>query len=169
MISNGRFAGASQAASAILALKRTGVDAHRIDVYSAKPLELGPGVLDRSSRMSLFAVVGAILFGSAVTAFMYYAQLDYPLTTGGMPLNSVWATGVITFEATMAGAILATTLMFLKESGLVSRKRAAAAAPILRGNEVVVRVAFEPAEADLLAAVLRDAGAISVEVMEESA
>ena len=169
MIINGRFAGASEAVSAVLALKRAGVAAGRIDVYSAKPLEFESGVLDRPSRMSLGAVVGAVLAGSGITAFMFYAQLDYPLITGGMPLTSAWATGVITFEATMGGAILATALMFLKESGLGFPRRAEGAAPTLRGDEVVVRLVYDDDEADVLLASLRSAGAISVEVIEESA
>ncbi len=75
--------------------------------------------------MSLGAVLGAIVAGVAVTAVMFRIQLSYPLVTGGMPITSVWATAVVTFEATMAGAVLATLLLMLRESGLLgARSRA---------------------------------------------
>ncbi len=152
-----RFSNPTPVASAIEALKQAGVDASRIDLYSAKPVELEPGVLDRPSRMSFAAVVGAILVGGGMTAFMYWAQRDYPLVTGGMPLNSIWGTGVISFESTMAGSILATALMFLKEGGLAPWK-SSGPAPVTSGEEVVLRVSCSEDEAERLRAALADNG-----------
>ena len=43
------------------------------------------GVLDRPSKISLIAVSTAILFGSLATAFVYYAQNNYRIRSGGMP------------------------------------------------------------------------------------
>jgi hypothetical protein len=110
-----KFADAGAVEAAILALKSDGAAPEQIELFSSRPVEFKPGVLDRPSRMSLFAVVGAILNGSLATAFMYYTQLDYPLVTGGMPLTSGWATGVITFELTMAGAVAGTVVALLRE------------------------------------------------------
>jgi hypothetical protein len=110
-----KFADAGAVETAILALKSDGAAPEQIELFSSRPVEFKPGVLDRPSRMSLFAVVGAILNGSLATAFMYYTQLDYPLVTGGMPLTSGWATGVITFELTMAGAVAGTVVALLRE------------------------------------------------------
>ena len=62
--------------------------------------------------MSLFAVLGALLGGGLTTAFIFYTKLDYPLVTGGMPLTSGWATGVVTFEFTMGGAVVGRFLRF---------------------------------------------------------
>jgi hypothetical protein len=166
MIVSARFPEHGPVAAAIRELKNAGVDAGRIDLYSAKPVALQRGVLDRPSRMSLAAVAGAALCGAGATAFMFYAQMDYPLVTGGMPLNSMWATGVISFEATMGGAVLAIALMFLKESGLVLR-RSAGAAPIVSGDEVVVRIACASGEAGALQASLIANGASQVDAVEE--
>ena len=46
--------------------------------------------------------------GWLATAFVYWAQNNYKLVTGGMPIFSFWATGVITYEMTMLGAIITT-------------------------------------------------------------
>jgi hypothetical protein len=109
------FTDAGAVEAVVLALKSDGAAPEQIELFSSRPVEFKPEVLARPSRMSLFAVVGAILNGSLATAFMYYTQLDYPLVTGGMPLTSGWATGVITFELTMAGAVAGTVVALLRE------------------------------------------------------
>ena len=154
------------AGPAIVSLKRYGLGRDEIEVYSGKPLELGPGVLDRPSRMSLIAVLAGICSGSAVTAFIVYTQLDYPLVTGGMPLTSGWATGVVTFEVTMAGAIVATALMFLWESGLL-RGCGRLPAPKVAAGEVVVRVQCAEEVAGPVVDSLQRSGAAKVETIEE--
>ena len=166
MIIDAKFHESQAVGPAIVSLERYGLGGDEIEVYSAKPLELGPGVLDRPSRMSLIAVLGGICSGSAVTAFMVYTLLDYPLVTGGMPLTSGWATGVVTFEMTMAGAILATTFMFLWESGLL-RGRARLPAPKVTTSEVVVRVQCAEEVAGPVVDWLQRSGAAKVETIEE--
>lgn len=119
MYLNADFTNTKPIVAVVRALKSMGVSSDRIELITAKPIDLGPGILDRPSRMSLFAVLGGLLSGVLTTVFMFYTQLDYPLVTGGMPLTSGWATGVITFEFTMAGAVVGTVLTFLWESRLV--------------------------------------------------
>ena len=165
MIISAEFHDPQAVGPAIVSLKQYGLGGDQIEVYSAKPLELGPGVLDRPSRMSLIAVLAGVCSGSAVTAFMVYTQLDYPLVTGGMPLTSGWATGVVTFEITMAGAILATALMFLWESGLL-RGGGRLRAPKVTANEVVVRFQCTEAVAGPVVDSLQRSGA-KVETIEE--
>ncbi len=46
--------------AAILALKAAGIGAADMDVFSEEPVEFRRGILDRPSRMSLVAVLGAI-------------------------------------------------------------------------------------------------------------
>src|SRR5690349_17327923 len=106
---------------ALLELKAKGFDPASLAVFSDQPLELADGVLDRPSRMSLAVVTSAIVFLLLIIWFVYYTQYDYPLVTGGMPLFSFWATGVIFYEITMFGAIAATFILFLLESGLLRR------------------------------------------------
>ncbi len=152
------------AAAGIESLKREGVGKDGIEVFSARPVEFEPGVLDRASYMSLFAVLGALLFGVGSTAFMFWTQLDYPLITGGMPLNSGWATGVVTFEFTMMGAILGTVGAFFWESGLLRFGRRHA--PSIRDDVLTLQVACEERDEGQIITVLRSAGATQVEYIE---
>ena len=166
MYLNAKFADSEAVTDAVRALGSMELSNDQIELISGKPVDLPPGVLDRPSRMSLFAVLGALLGGSLTTAFMFYTQLDYPLVTGGMPLTSGWATGVITFEFTMAGAVLGTVLTFLWESGLVRFwKRVPASA--LQGNLIGVRVDCPDHLAGRADDLLRHAGAVSVEELAE--
>ena len=113
-------------ASAIDSLRAAGVSTADLDVFSEEPVEFRRGVLDRPSRMSLASVLGAIVFGAAATAFVWFAQYNYAVVTGGMPVFSFWGTGIITYEMTMLGAVLATFGYFLWESGLLRKGDATA-------------------------------------------
>src|SRR5271163_4715053 len=93
-------------ASAIHSLRASGISPADLDVFSEEPVEFPRGVLDRPSRMSVVSVLGAIMSGTLATAFVRWTQHNYRLVTGGMPIFSFWATGVITFEMTMLGAIV---------------------------------------------------------------
>ncbi|MCY4594071.1 MAG: DUF3341 domain-containing protein, partial [Bryobacterales bacterium] len=117
-----------------------GVSRSAMELYSLRPVEMHPPPLPRRSRMSLIAVLSAITVGGGATALMYWAQRDYPLITGGMPINSGWATGVVTFETTMAGAVIGIFAALLWESGLM-RRRKRAPVPSLPDEGVVLQVA----------------------------
>ena len=43
--------------------------------------------------------------------------LNYPLIKGGMPIVAPWTVGLIAYETTMLGAVLATLVGLLVESG----------------------------------------------------
>ena len=164
MIVNAEFSEVEKASTAISLLRKKGIEPGQIEIFSSKPVELKVGILDRPSRMSLGAILSALLMGTAVTAFIFYTQKDYPLVTGGMPLTSGWATGVVTFEFTMAGAILGTMCMFLWESGLLRKKRHAA--PELPESGLVVQVACQ-IDVDLVETTLRNCGCQRLETLEE--
>src|SRR5258708_7058750 len=97
----GEFNEKSAVATAIHALRATGVTYNNIDMFSEEPVEFHKGVLDRPSHMSLVSVLGAVVFGAGATALMRLAQYNYEVVTGGMPTFSFWGTGVITYETTM--------------------------------------------------------------------
>ena len=167
MYLNAEFTDSKAVADAVRALRAIGLSSDQMELLSAKPVDLEPGVLDRPSRMSLVAVLGALLGGSLSTAFMYYTQLDYPLVTGGMPLTSAWATGVVTFEFTMAGAVVATVLTFLWEGGLLYFwKRVPTPRP--QGNSIALRLHCPDDLAGRAHDLLRASGAVSVGEMAES-
>ena len=151
-------------AGAIDALVAIGIPKQAMEMYSRQPVELHPPPLARSSHMSLAAVVTAIAAGSGVTAFVFWTQLDYPLVTGGMPLNSGWATGVVTFEMTMAGAVFGTLLMLLREGKLIGR-RSRTPVPELPDEGIILQVACTDREADVRT-VLERTGAVGIDAVE---
>jgi hypothetical protein len=163
MYVTGEFRDKQRVAGAIRALRANGATEADLDVFSEEPVEFPRGVLDRPSRMSLISVSGAIAFGLLATAFIYWAQHNYRVVTGGMPLFSFWATGVITYEMTMLGAIVATFAWFLWESGLVRRRSGGAPVPTVDPGSICLRVRCHgPQSAQATEAMLR-AGAIGVE------
>ena len=164
MIVNAEFGEVKKASTAVSLLRKQGVEPDQIEIFSSKPVELEVGILDRPSRMSFFAVLAALLTGTAVTAFIFYTQKAYPLVTGGMPLTSSWATGVVTFELTMAGAILGTMVMFLWESGLLGKKRHSV--PELPESGLVVQVVCR-VDVDLVETALRNCGCQRLETLEK--
>ena len=148
--------------NAILQLKKQGLGPDDLAIFSEEPVELKKGVLDRPSHMSKAAVAGAVFMGTTATAFIYFAQHNYPIVTGGMPLFSFWATGIITYEMTMLGAIFATFFWFLWESGLI-RRREAAPVPVIGPASMSLRVRCDTNAAGNLLDLMRHAGAIRVE------
>lgn len=154
-------------ADAVLAIERlasAGIPKRAMELYSRRPIEGYPQALRRRSFISLGAVVSAILLGGSATALMFLIQRDYPLVTGGMPIVSGWATGVVTFEATMAGAVLGICLMLLWESGLLERRQGTPV-PDLPDQGVVLQVRCED-DAEIVAAILDESEAKRVEVAD---
>ena len=149
--------------SAIDALRAAGISCTDLDLFSEEPVDLPRGVLDRPSRMSLASVSGAAVFGLGVTGFLYWAQHNYELVTGGMPLFSFWATGVITYEITMLGAILATLAWFLWESGLIRKRDKSAPVPVVAPGSMCLRVHCRGEQAAAAIEAMRRAGAFSIE------
>ncbi|HTS24850.1 MAG TPA: quinol:electron acceptor oxidoreductase subunit ActD [Bryobacteraceae bacterium] len=157
-----------RAAAAIRSLRAGGIAPADLDVFSEEPAEFPRGVLDRPSRMSLVAVTGAILFGTLATAFIWWTQHDYRLVTGGMPIFSLWATGVITFEMTMLGAIVSTFGWFLWESGLARRRDRSAPVPPIEPGSMCLRVRCRAADPNPTIEVLRHAGASDIQSRGEA-
>ena len=151
------------AADAVRDLAAAGVPTGSMELYSRQPVEAGPTLLPRKSRMSLGAVLGAIAAGTAATALMFRIQLSYPLVTGGMPIISGWATAVVTFEAAMAGAVLATALLMARDAGL-GPWRARAPVPELPDEGVILQVdCSRGLDPDDIRDILFQAGAVRVD------
>ena len=130
-------------------------------VYSAKPLDREPSSPCRPGRMSLSAVGCAAAAGVCMTWFMLWTQGDYPLITGGMPLQSLWPIGVITYETTMLGAVVGTLLGFLVE-GRFFRKQSAPGEAV-DSSCLFLQLSCPDGEAERLNERLRGAGAVAIE------
>ncbi|MEO8098260.1 MAG: quinol:electron acceptor oxidoreductase subunit ActD [Acidobacteriota bacterium] len=154
----------AQLTAAIRALKDAGAKDDDLDLFSEEPVELRRGVLDRPSKMSLVSVIGAVVLGTAVTSFVYFAQNNYKLITGGMPTFSFWATGVISFEMTMLGGVAATFGWFLWESGLLRKRDAATPVPLVAPGAISLRVRCASERAAYVSDVMYRAGADSIEL-----
>jgi hypothetical protein len=159
MFLTAEFGDADSVAGAIASLRSQGFRADQIDVFSTEPVELPAGLLDRRSHMSVTAVASAASFCLLAILFVRYAQYDYPVVTGGMPIFSWWSNGVIFYEFTMFGSITATFVMFLLESGLLKRRKAA---PVLVAGRILLRVSCEAGRAAVATESLRQAGATGV-------
>jgi Protein of unknown function (DUF3341) len=82
-----------------------------ITVISSQPIEeeiTASG--QRHSWMPWIAVAGGILGGTGGYSLAAFTQRTYPLPTGGMPIVALWPTGIVMYELTMLGAILATVV-----------------------------------------------------------
>ena len=162
----GEFREQQRVTAAIRTLRAGGARAADLDVFSEEPVEFPRGVLDRPSRMSLVSVLGAIAFGLSATGFIYWTQYNYRVVTGGMPLFSFWATGVITYEMTMLGAILGTFAWFLWESGLARRRDRSAHVPIVEPGSICLRVRCRGPQSTQVVEAMQRAGAIGIDRRE---
>lgn len=167
MYLRGDFLDKTPVIQALRQLSSSGFAAGDIDVFSDEPVEFPKSALHRSSHMSLTVVIGAITVGLLVIGFVYFTQHNYPLVTGGMPLFSFWATGVIFYELTMLGAILTTLICFLWESGLLRRNRRPV--PEIDPGMICIRVHCRPEQADEVRRSFERAGATNVARMAEPA
>ncbi len=154
---------------AIRALKQEKYGPNDLDVFSEEPVEFRRGLLDRPSRMSFVAVLGAFALGGGSTLFLYWAQHQYPLVTGGMPIFSFWGTGVITYETTMLGSVLATFAWFLWESGLLKKRDKTVPVPLVPPESMCLRVRCSDAAAARAAErLLSGTGAVAIQVVDRN-
>jgi hypothetical protein len=161
----GEFRDKDQLIAAIRSLKSSGTRDADLDIFSEEPVELRKGILDRPTKMSLVAVLGGGIVGVLLTLGIYLAQNSYKVVTGGMPIFSPWATGVISFEMTMLGSVLISFGWFLWESGLIRKRDRTAPVPLVEPGSMCLRVRCEDTEAEKTAEILRTTGAIDVEEM----
>lgn len=164
----GEFREKEAVRAAIHKLRAAGLSTIDLDLFSEEPVEFPHGVLDRPSRMSLAAVAGAAVSGLLATTFVYWTQHNYQLVTGGMPVFSFWATGVITYEMTMLGAIVSTFGWFLWESGLIRKRDKSAPVPVVDPGSICLRVRCRPEDAARTSAAMSLAGAIGIEPRSEA-
>jgi Protein of unknown function (DUF3341) len=115
----GLFPGPQSAERGINALRDAGVPADKIVVMAPEPFEeysFAQG--ERSTAMPWLAVLGGVIGGVGGYALAWYTQVAYPLITGGMSQVAGWPTGIVTYEVTMMGAIIATLITLLVGSRL---------------------------------------------------
>ncbi len=104
--------------------KTPGLDARHIAVVSSEPFDGYDFFLqDHKTVIPWIATLGGLVGGIAGFSFAAYTQAVYPIPTGGMPIVPFYADGIITYEMTMLGAILATLITVLFTARLPNWKR----------------------------------------------
>ena len=125
----GLFSDVTTAGRAVKALRAASSPLHfyadKIVVVSSEPIEEGLADLPKErTPMPWLAALGGLVGGTAGYTLAAFTQRTYPLPTGGMPIVSLWPTGIVMYELTMLGAILTTLVTFLITSRLPGyRKR----------------------------------------------
>ncbi len=115
----GLFADPASADRAVNALQAAGVSRSKILVMSAQPFDdYSFTETDHATVMPWLSVLGGIVGGISGFAIAAYSQTAYPLVTGGMPIIAPWPTGIVTYELTMLGAVIATVITLLITTGL---------------------------------------------------
>lgn len=129
----------AQANAALRQLKGEGVAASSITVMSSEPLHLETNV-DAKSRIGGFAIAGGLIGAGFALALTSWTSRQVGLVTGGMPILSPWAFGIIVFELTALGSILATLARMVYEAGLGRAGALKAYDPAVADGLIVVSV-----------------------------
>ncbi|MBI3651707.1 MAG: DUF3341 domain-containing protein [Acidobacteria bacterium] len=110
------FADSQEAVATARALRRAGLT--RLELLSEEPLHAAIADEEPKSRIGIFAVLGGVLGAGAALWLTIGTAKGLAINTGGMPVVSGWAYGIIVFEVTMLSAIIAALARMIWEAGL---------------------------------------------------
>jgi hypothetical protein len=101
-----------------------GFNTDAVAVLSSEPFEEQEfTVRVAGTPMTWVEVLGGLIGGLSGYALTALTQRAYPLPTGGMVLAPPWTDGIIIYELTMLGAILATLLTLFVSAPLPAWRR----------------------------------------------
>jgi hypothetical protein len=129
-------------------LQLAGIRSENILVMSPEPFdEYEFARADRKTALPWIAALGGLMGGIGGYLLAWYTQVGYPsrIMTGGMPLVSKWPSGIVTYELTMLGAILATAITLLIAARLLHWKFDVYDSEIAYGK-ILIGVVDPPAE-----------------------
>ena len=112
-----------EARLAIRRLLQSGIEPQSMEVMTSQPIH-GETFLPetRPSKLYTWALCGAGIGLVGGFSLATVTALNYPLIKGGMPIVAPWTVGLITYETTMLGAVLATLVGLLVELRLPNFK-----------------------------------------------
>ena len=118
-----KFTEDTQARAAVRRLLQDGISPASMEVMSSQPIHGEPIVpMQKGTKLRTWALVGAAIGLVGGFALATITALNYPLVKGGMPIVAPWTVGLITYETTMLGAVLATLVGLLVELKLPNFK-----------------------------------------------
>ncbi|MEK6324823.1 MAG: quinol:electron acceptor oxidoreductase subunit ActD [Acidobacteriota bacterium] len=133
--------GVDQALSAVESLRRQGFSRAAITIMSAEPIHGAPFESDQTkSRIAGFAIAGGVIGAIAAVLLTVVTSRRVDLVTGGMPIVTPWAFGIIIFELAALGAILATLGRMIFEARLARRSALADYDEAVADGSVVLAV-----------------------------
>jgi len=118
-----KFSRPIEARLAIRRLLQEGIQPESMEVMTSQPIHGEPFLPEKKpTKLRRWALCGAALGLLGGFALATVTALNYPLIKGGMPIVSPWTVGLIAYETTMLGAVLATLVGLLVETGLPNFK-----------------------------------------------
>ena len=118
-----KFTKPTQARVAIRRLIQEGIEPDSMEVMTSQPIHGEPFLPDKKpTKLRTWALSGAAIGLLGGFSLSTITALNYPLVKGGMPIVAPWTVGLITYETTMLGAVLATLVGLLVELGLPNFK-----------------------------------------------
>jgi hypothetical protein len=152
----------TQARAAVRRLIQHGIDPRSMEVMSSQPIHGEPIVPEQKpTRLRTWALAGAAVGLVGGCALASISALNYPLVKGGMPIVAPWTVGLITYETTMLGAVLATLIGLLVELGLPNFRNLPYDPSVVDGGIVLAVACPEGSRASVETAV-NSAGATGV-------
>jgi len=118
-----KFSQPNEARIAIRRLIQAGISPDSMEVMTSQPIHGEPFIPNmKPTKLRTWALCGAALGLLGGFGLATITALNYPLVKGGMPIVAPWTVGLITYETTMLGAVLATLVGLLVELRLPNFK-----------------------------------------------
>ncbi|HVG19992.1 MAG TPA: quinol:electron acceptor oxidoreductase subunit ActD [Blastocatellia bacterium] len=123
------------------ALKREGFADEAITIMSDEPIQTGEDLIEGGrSRIGVCAIAGGLVGAIAALLLTVITSKQVNLVTGGMPIVVPWALGIIVFELTALGAIIATLFCMIFEAKLARRGSLKQYDPAVAYGKIVIAV-----------------------------
>jgi hypothetical protein len=119
-----KFAQPVEARAAIRRLIEAGVAPEAMEVMTSQPIHGEPFLPEKKrTKLRTWALGGAAIGMAGGFSLATITALNYPIVKGGMPIVAPWPVGLVTYETTMLGAVLATLAGLLVELRLPNFKK----------------------------------------------
>jgi ActD protein len=161
-----KFNEPTRARAAVRRLLQSGIDPDRMDVMSSQPIHGEPFLPNQKpTKLRTWALIGAGLGLVTGVSLASFTALAYPLVKGGMPIVAPWTVGLIAYETTMLGAVLATLAGLLVELRLPSFSPRPYDPSVTDGG-IVVAIPCSDQNRKSIEDVVQSAGAVKVNWMD---